>query len=94
MQLHRGIFLGARRLVLISKRGKLNFYKGRGCKPTGLPTNKGGYIIHGSRVPEIIAPNLARFNLRPYVSYRAPNVVSKIITADDLLLLQTNQNKM
>jgi hypothetical protein len=54
----------------------------------------GGYIIHGSRVPEIIAPNLARFNLRPYVSYRAPNVVSKIITADDLLLLQTNQNKM
>eukprot|EP00128_Syssomonas_multiformis_P015210 Colp12_sorted_trinity150504_noHs@11057 len=63
---------GARRGVMISKRGNKNFYKGRGAEPTGRHTRKGGYKIEGFRIPKIVVPDLTNCQLRPYVSWNAP----------------------
>ncbi|KAL6779878.1 MRPL41 [Auxenochlorella protothecoides x Auxenochlorella symbiontica] len=53
---------------LTSKNGPRNFYKGKGCLPTGQHTKKGGYVQQAWRMPEILVPDLSKFNLKPYVA--------------------------
>ncbi|CAI7993053.1 39S ribosomal protein L41, mitochondrial [Geodia barretti] len=77
--------LGARRIPMTSKRGKQNFYKGRGAKSTGRHTRKGGFIVMREKIPELVVPSLEGFELKPYVSYKAPYVSGKVITAQDIL---------
>lgn len=76
---------GARRIPMTSKRGKQNFYKGRGAKSTGKHTNKGGYVIIKNKIPELVVPSLEGFELKPYVSYKTPYVSGKVVTAQDIL---------
>ncbi|XP_003387557.1 PREDICTED: 39S ribosomal protein L41, mitochondrial-like [Amphimedon queenslandica] len=81
------LLLGARRRVLTSKDGKKSFYKGRGCKPTGFHTRNGQFRVVKSMIPEIVVPDLSEFDLKPYVSHKAPYVVGKPLTGKDLYSL-------
>ncbi|KAK3740557.1 hypothetical protein QZH41_016100 [Actinostola sp. cb2023] len=87
MPLHivRGLLRGATRGVLTGKKGNKQFYKGRGVRPPGYHTSKGGYKIVQRKVPEFIVPDLTGFELKPYVSYKAPKVDEPPMTAERLL---------
>ena len=56
-----------RRAILNSKFGNKNFYKGRGARNEGTHTAKGGYVVRPERLLRIVAPDLAGFDLKPYV---------------------------
>ena len=56
--------LGAKRKTLTSKMGNKNYYKGKGGKPMGRHTKKGGYIIEKYRKPDYIVPDLTDFQVR------------------------------
>jgi len=58
------------------KMGNKNFYKGRGCKPMGRHTSKAKYVIEPHRIPFLEVPDLAGFELKPYVSKRTPKFIS------------------
>lgn len=80
------ILQGARRQVMSSKRGNKNYYKGRGCNPTGFHTRKGGYRIDPYRVVHFVVPELGPDEpLKPYVSYKAAKVLSSVTTPEDVL---------
>lgn len=81
----RGLFRGATRRVMTGKMGNKNFYKGRGVRNTGFHTRKAGYIIVYRKVPQFIVPDLTGFELKPYVSYKAPKTALPELTAGDLL---------
>ncbi|KAM7451040.1 39S ribosomal protein L41 [Porites harrisoni] len=81
----RGLFRGATRGVMTGKRGNKNFYKGRGVRPPGYHTRRGGYRIVYKKVPEFIVPDLTGFELKPYVSYKSPKVEIPPPTAESLL---------
>jgi len=55
-------------LVLNSKRGPRNFYKGKGVKSTGKSNSKGGFQIMPERLPMFVVPDLTDVKLKPYVS--------------------------
>lgn len=55
----------------------------RGVRDTGY-TFKGKYIEVPEKIPQIIVPDLTGFELKPYVSYKAPNVVQSQFTSKDL----------
>ncbi|CAH1401049.1 unnamed protein product [Nezara viridula] len=42
------------------------------------------FITVPELIPELVVPDLSGFKLKPYVSYRAPNVVQSEFTAEDL----------
>ncbi|XP_057302145.1 39S ribosomal protein L41-A, mitochondrial-like [Hydractinia symbiolongicarpus] len=84
MQLSKILF-GATRRVMTGKHGNKNFYKGRGVRNPGFHTKWGGYKIVQKKVPEFIVPDLSGFEMKPYVSYRTPQVKTPIMTADRLV---------
>ncbi|KAK3744583.1 hypothetical protein QZH41_016101, partial [Actinostola sp. cb2023] len=58
-----GLLRGATRGVLTGKKGNKQFYKGRGVRPPGYHTSKGGYKIVQRKVPEFIVPDLTGFEV-------------------------------
>eukprot|EP00126_Sphaerothecum_destruens_P004091 Sdes_comp17990_c0_seq1m7252 len=54
---------GATHRVMTSKFGKKNYYKGKGCKPTGFHTKHGRYVVLKNRIPEFIVPDLQGFSV-------------------------------
>ncbi|KNC78212.1 hypothetical protein SARC_09352 [Sphaeroforma arctica JP610] len=64
-----GSFRGAtRRVALHPKQGNKNFYKGYGAKSSGRLTTLGKYIKQAHKIPNFVVPDLAGFNLKPYVA--------------------------
>ncbi|KAG2176805.1 hypothetical protein INT44_007469 [Umbelopsis vinacea] len=63
----RGLYRGARREQLTSKRGH-NFYKGTGSGAMGRHTKRGGYLVDWKKVRTYIVPDMTDFTLAPYVS--------------------------
>jgi len=53
---------------LSPKRMPPGFYKGRGVRPIGRHTKKGGYIIDPKKLPAFEVPDLTNCDLKPYVS--------------------------
>ncbi|KDD73992.1 hypothetical protein H632_c1671p0 [Helicosporidium sp. ATCC 50920] len=49
---------------ITSKQGPKNFYKGKGCKPTGKHTSKGGYVLLDEKRPTYVVPDLSNFKAR------------------------------
>ncbi|XP_067626388.1 large ribosomal subunit protein mL41 [Eurosta solidaginis] len=56
----------------------------RGVKDTGYTTRDGKYVEVPERIPELIVPDLTDCKLKPYVSYKAPDVVQSEFTSLDL----------
>lgn len=55
----------------------------RGVRDTGIIVN-GQYVEIPEKIPEIVVPNLEGCKLKPYVSYRAPDVIQSEFTSLDL----------
>lgn len=85
-----------RKFLLYNKRGTRLFKKQRinnidpelpidkrGVRDTGY-TFKGKYIEVPEKIPQIIVPDLSGCQLKPYVSYKAPEVVQSEFTSQDL----------
>lgn len=83
-----------RKFLLHNKRGSRSFKEQQRISQL-LPIDKRGvrdtgYIINGQyeevqeKIPEIIVPDLNGFQLKPYVSYKAPEVVQSEFTSMDL----------
>ncbi|KAJ2080728.1 60S ribosomal protein L27, mitochondrial [Coemansia sp. RSA 988] len=66
----RGLFRGAKRGVLTSKKGR-NFYKGNRTGSMGRHTKHGGYVIDLDKVRTFVVPDMTNCKLQPYVSRRA-----------------------
>eukprot|EP01023_Acetabularia_acetabulum_P006391 TRINITY_DN12666_c0_g1_i1.p1 TRINITY_DN12666_c0_g1~~TRINITY_DN12666_c0_g1_i1.p1 ORF type:complete len:125 (+),score=17.15 TRINITY_DN12666_c0_g1_i1:62-436(+) len=49
------------------KMGPIGFYKGKRCRNTGYHTSNGKYVILRDKFPKYIMPDLAGFELKPYV---------------------------
>ncbi|XP_057670895.1 39S ribosomal protein L41, mitochondrial [Diorhabda carinulata] len=61
---------------------EIPIYK-RGVRDVGyIEGNK--FITIPEMIPELIVPDLTGFKLKPYVSYRAPEVIQSEFTAEDL----------
>lgn len=56
----------------------------RGVHDTGYYDRKGAYVHVDAMVPQLIVPDLEGCELKPYVSYRAPDVTQSEFTAEDL----------
>ncbi|XP_063050904.1 large ribosomal subunit protein mL41 [Engraulis encrasicolus] len=83
--LTRGLVRGADRLsAFTSKRGPRSHYKGRGSRPAGRLTCSGKFVRVNEMIPEFVVPSLEGFNLRPYVSYRAPQGTEPVLTPETL----------
>lgn len=85
-----------RKFLLYNKRGPRLFKKERitnpdpempvdkrGVRDTGY-TLAGKYIEVPEKIPEIIVPDLTGCQLKPYVSYKSPEVVQTEFTSQDL----------
>ncbi|XP_073848874.1 mitochondrial ribosomal protein L41 [Musca autumnalis] len=55
----------------------------RGVRDTGVYVN-GKYVEIPEKIPELIVPDLEGCKLRPYVSYKAPDVIQSEFTSLDL----------
>ncbi|XP_037949581.1 39S ribosomal protein L41, mitochondrial [Teleopsis dalmanni] len=55
----------------------------RGVRDTGIMVN-GKYVEIPEKIPELIVPDLTDCKFKPYVSYRAPDVVQSEFTSLDL----------
>lgn len=55
----------------------------RGVRDTGITVN-GQYVEIPEKIPDIIVPDLTGCKLKPYVSYKAPDVVQSEFTSLDL----------
>ncbi|XP_043227867.1 39S ribosomal protein L41, mitochondrial-like [Amphibalanus amphitrite] len=56
-----------------------------GTRPTGAHRlGDSTFITVPEMIPELVVPDLTDFNLKPYVSYRCPEVVQEEFTARDL----------
>ncbi|CAG0883654.1 unnamed protein product [Darwinula stevensoni] len=55
-----------------------------GVRPVGYTTKDQKFILIPEMVPELIVPDLSDFHLKPYVSYKAPEVNQSAFTAKDL----------
>ncbi|KAF2905820.1 hypothetical protein ILUMI_00356 [Ignelater luminosus] len=85
-----------KKFPLYGKRGSRIFKQQQHENPDPeLPDNKRGvreigykvgdkFVTIPEMVPELIVPDLTGFKLKPYVSYRAPDVVQSEFTAEDL----------
>lgn len=56
----------------------------RGVRLTGYTDSKGRYVEVPEKIPQLIVPDLTDFELKPYVSYRTPNIVQSEFTTEDL----------
>lgn len=83
-----------RKFLLYNKRGTRSFKEQqrvapllpidkRGVRDTGFLVN-GDYVEIPEKIPEIIVPDLTGFQLKPYVSYKAPEVTQSEFTSMDL----------
>ncbi|KAF4520907.1 hypothetical protein B566_EDAN017249 [Ephemera danica] len=54
-----------------------------GVRPVGYKHDNKFHVVP-EMIPELVVPNLDNFKLKPYVSYRAPDVVQSEFTARDL----------
>lgn len=85
-----------RKFQLINKRGPRDFKKEqiknphpaipidkRGVKDTGY-TFQGVYYEVPEKIPQLIVPDLTGCTLKPYVSYKAPDVIQSAFTSEDL----------
>lgn len=85
-----------RKFELINKRGPRDFKKAqtiephpavpidkRGVRDTGY-THDGVYHEIPEMIPELIVPDLTGFALKPYVSYKTPEVIQSEFTSEDL----------
>ncbi|XP_004207937.1 large ribosomal subunit protein mL41A isoform X1 [Hydra vulgaris] len=79
------ILFGATRRVMTGKHGNKNFYKGRGVRNPGFNTKFGAYRIVPKKVHEFIVPDLTGFQMKPYVSYRVPQITNEKVTGESLL---------
>ncbi|KAJ1732858.1 60S ribosomal protein L27, mitochondrial [Coemansia biformis] len=66
----RGLFRGAKRGVMTSKKGR-NFYKGNRTGSMGRHTKYGSYVIDLDKVRTFVVPELAECEFKPYVSRRS-----------------------
>lgn len=55
----------------------------RGVRETGFRTN-GRFVVVPEMIPELIVPDLEGCKLKPYVSYKCPDVVQSEFTSQDL----------
>lgn len=55
----------------------------RGVRPIGERIND-KFVVIPEMVPELIVPDLKDCKLKPYVSYRAPDVIQSEFTSQDL----------
>ncbi|XP_041788009.1 39S ribosomal protein L41, mitochondrial [Anopheles merus] len=55
----------------------------RGVRDTGV-TIDGNFVEIAEKIPELIVPNLEGCKFKPYVSYKAPDVVQSEFTSQDL----------
>lgn len=56
----------------------------RGVRDTGVTTADGRFVEIPAKIPELIVPNLKGCKFKPYVSYRAPDVIQSEFTSQDL----------
>lgn len=56
----------------------------RGVRDTGVTTSDGRFVEIPAKIPELIVPNLDGCKFKPYVSYRAPDVIQSEFTSQDL----------
>ncbi|XP_035782855.1 39S ribosomal protein L41, mitochondrial-like [Anopheles albimanus] len=87
-----------RKFLLYNKRGTRIFKQQRAANPDlypDMPIDKRGvrdtgvmvdgkFVEIPERIPELIVPNLEGCKLKPYVSYKAPDVVQSEFTSQDL----------
>ncbi|XP_055607001.1 39S ribosomal protein L41, mitochondrial [Uranotaenia lowii] len=55
----------------------------RGVRDTGV-TRNGQYLEIEEKIPQLVVPNLEGCKFKPYVSYRAPDVIQSEFTSQDL----------
>ncbi|KAL5285959.1 hypothetical protein ACFFRR_007570 [Megaselia abdita] len=83
-----------RKFLLYNKRGTRDFKERQRINPV-LPIDKRGvrdtgFIVNGQyveipeKIPEIVVPDLTGFQLKPYVSYKAPHITQSEFTPVDL----------
>lgn len=67
-----------------SKRGSKTQNRGRGSRPAGLKLSSRKFLSIRAMIPEFVVPSLEGFQLKPYVSYRAPKGTEPPVTAQSL----------
>ncbi|CAH1110541.1 unnamed protein product [Psylliodes chrysocephalus] len=85
-----------RKFPLYNKRGSKVFKQQQIENPNSdIPINKRGvrdigyqngdkFVVIPERIPELIVPDISNCSLKPYVSYRAPDVFQSKFTEQDL----------
>ncbi|XP_068907749.1 large ribosomal subunit protein mL41 [Tenebrio molitor] len=84
-----------RKFPIFNKRGSRIFKEQRKDPNYDLPPDKRGvrdvgyyvgnkFVLVPEMVPELVVPDLKDFELKPYVSYRTPDVIQSEFTAEDL----------
>ena len=86
------ILFGATRRRLTGKDGGRKFYKGRGVRNIGFPTQYGGYVVVPKKIQQYVVPDLTNFELKPYVSNRVDVPDSPGPLTGDELLEQIHAN--
>ncbi|CAK9816657.1 39S ribosomal protein L41, mitochondrial [Anthophora plagiata] len=88
-----------RMIQLFNKRGSRQFKKERASDPNcDVPIDRRGLRLTGyyvnnkwvnvpEMIPELVVPSLKDFHLKPYVSYRVPEITKREYTAKDLFNL-------
>ncbi|ENN83301.1 hypothetical protein YQE_00340, partial [Dendroctonus ponderosae] len=61
-----------------------NLFHTRGVREVGYYEPDGKFVLIPEKIPELIVPDLTDCQLKPYVSYRAADVVQSEFTAQDL----------
>jgi len=56
------------------KHPKGKFFQESKQKRFGARTRRSGFLIQWSKVPDIVVPDLTEFELKPYVSEKAPKI--------------------
>ncbi|XP_018414856.1 PREDICTED: 39S ribosomal protein L41, mitochondrial [Nanorana parkeri] len=83
----RGLVRGSDRMAEItSKMGPNSFNRGRGTKKMGYLTSNRKFVKVKEMVPQFIVPNLTGFNLKPYVTYKAPPGTEEEMSAEKLFM--------
>eukprot|EP00052_Salpingoeca_macrocollata_P032177 m.5016 g.5016 ORF g.5016 m.5016 type:complete len:97 (-) comp3325_c0_seq1:19-309(-) len=80
-----GLLRGARRGVMSPKQGNKHYYKGKGGRSVGFHTRRGGFIVDSFKRPNFVVPDLQGFELKPYVSRRAPASDAAPLSGHDVL---------
>ncbi|OQV20180.1 hypothetical protein BV898_05739 [Hypsibius exemplaris] len=58
---------------------------GFGVRPIGVKlASTGEFVVIPEMIPELVVPNLEGFPLKPYVSFKVPDIVEPELTAREL----------